>query len=216
MTAASEPYPALSATLIYTFLFFTVLIWSAINPADFPTWVLEVTPAIIGFSALAITRKKFPLTALCYSLILLHCWILMIGGHYTYAEVPLFNSIEEIFKHSRNNFDKIGHFIQGFVPAIICREIIIRRNIISSTLFTHFFTLCFCLAFSAFYELIEWWVALLSGEAAEAFLGTQGYIWDTQSDMAWALFGAVCALVVFSKLHNKQIKQLQLQQQSKS
>ena len=216
MTAASEPYPALSATLIYTFLFFTVLIWSAINPADFHTWVLEVTPAIIGFAALAITRKKFPLTALCYSLILLHCWILMIGGHYTYAEVPLFNSIEEIFKHSRNNFDKVGHFMQGFVPAIICREIIIRRNIISSTLFTHFFTLCFCLAFSAFYELIEWWVALLSGEAAEAFLGTQGYIWDTQSDMAWALFGAVCALVVFSELHNKQIKQLQLQQQSKS
>lgn len=211
MISASKPYPELSATLIYTTLFFAAFIWSAINPKDYPTWALEVTPAIIGFAALLLTRKKFPLTTLCYSLILLHCWLLMVGGHYTYAEVPLFNSIEEMFNHSRNNFDKVGHFVQGFVPAIICREIIIRLNIINSTFFTHFFTLCFCLAFSAFYELIEWWVALLSGEAAEAFLGTQGYIWDTQSDMAWALFGAICALVILGSVHNKQIKQLQLQ-----
>jgi len=134
----------------------------------------------------------------------------MIGGHYTYAEVPLFDTIKEMFDQSRNNYDKAAHFAQGFVPAIICREIIIRLNIISNKLFTHFFTLCFVLAFSAFYEVIEWWVALLSNDAAEAFLGTQGYIWDTQSDMAWALFGGIIALALLSDFHNKQIKRLQI------
>ena len=132
----------------------------------------------------------------------------MVGGHYTYADVPLFDTIKEIFNHSRNNYDKVGHFAQGLVPAIICRELIIRLNIIDSRSFTHFFTLCFVLAFSAFYELIEWWVALLTGDSAEAFLGTQGYIWDTQSDMAWALIGAITALTLLSTVHDKQIKQL--------
>ena len=200
-----KPYP-----LLWTVSFFAVLIWSAIAPKDYPTWVLEVAPAIIGFAALAITRKNFPLTTLSYSLILLFCWLLMVGGHYTYAEVPLFDTIKEIFNQSRNNFDKLGHFAQGFVPAIVCREIIIRLKIINGKFFTHFFTLCFCLALSAFYELLEWWVALLSEEAAEAFLGTQGYVWDTQSDMAWALFGAMCALTLLSPVHDKQIKQLQI------
>ncbi len=138
----------------------------------------------------------------------------MIGGHYTYAEVPLFDSIKEMFDQSRNNYDKVGHFAQGFVPAIVCREIIIRLELISSKLFTHFFTVCFCLAFSAFYELIEWWVALLSGDSAEAFLSTQGYIWDTQSDMAWALSGAIAALALLSSVHNKQIKHLPISQHS--
>lgn len=196
--------------LLWTTSFFAVLIWSAIQPKDYLTWGLEVAPAIIGFSALVITRKKFPLTTLCYSLVLIFCWILMVGGHYTYAEVPLFDTIKEVFDQSRNNFDKLGHFAQGFVPAIVCREIIIRLRIINGKFFTHFFTLCFCLALSAFYELIEWWVALLSEEAAEAFLGTQGYVWDTQSDMAWALFGAMCALTLLSPVHDKQIKQLQI------
>ena len=122
---------------------------------------------------------------------------------------PLFDTIKEVFNQSRNNFDKAGHFAQGFVPAIICREIVIRLNIISGKYFTHFFTLCFCLALSAFYELLEWWVALLSEEAAEAFLGTQGYVWDTQSDMAWALLGAISALILLSSSHNKQIRQIQ-------
>ena len=194
--------------LLWTTSFFAVLIWSAIEPKDRLTWALEVAPAIIGFTALAITRKNFPLTTLCYSLILIFCWILMVGGHYTYAEVPLFDTIKEVFNQSRNNFDKLGHFAQGFVPAIVCREIIIRLKIIKGKFFTLFFTLCFCLALSAFYELIEWWVALLSEEAAEAFLGTQGYTWDTQSDMAWALFGGMCALALLSPVHNKQIKQL--------
>lgn len=197
------PYP-----LFWTASFFAVFIWSAIEPKDYPTWTLEVAPAVIAIAALAITRKNFPLTTLSYSLILFFCWILMVGGHYTYAEVPLFDTIKEVFNQSRNNYDKVAHFTQGFVPAIICREIIIRLNIITSKFFTHFFTLCFALALSAFYELIEWWVALLSDDAAEAFLGTQGYIWDTQSDMAWALFGAICALTLLSPVHDNQIKNL--------
>ncbi len=196
--------------ILWTVSFFAVLVWSAIAPKDYPTWALEVAPAIIGFIVLALTRKSFPLTPLVYTLILLHCWILMVGGHYTYAEVPLFDTIREIFNQSRNNYDKLGHFAQGFVPALICREILIRLNVISGKNFTHFFTLCFVLALSAFYELIEWWVALLSEEAADAFLGTQGYIWDTQSDMMWALTGGISALLFLSGYHNKQIKQRQI------
>jgi putative membrane protein len=203
-----KPYTGMWSVL-WTIVFLAVFIWSAINPADYPTWGLEVAPAVIGFIVLALTRKVFPLTTLCYSLILLHCVILMVGGHYTYAEVPLFDTIQELFHQSRNNYDKLGHFVQGFIPAIICREIIIRRRIISSKFFTSFFTVCFCLALSALYELIEWWVAELSGEAAEAFLGTQGYIWDTQADMAWALFGAIAALITISKFHDRQINHIQ-------
>ena len=199
-----------SYTALWAILFFIVFIWSGINPKDYPTWALEVAPAIIGFIILAVTRKSFPLTTLSYLLILLHCWILFVGGHYTYAEVPLFDTIQEMFNHSRNNYDKVGHFAQGFVPAIICREVIIRRNIINNRFFTHFFTVCFCLAFSAFYELIEWWVALLTGDSAVAFLATQGYIWDTQSDMAWALFAAIGALLSLRHFHDRQISRLQI------
>ena len=132
----------------------------------------------------------------------------MIGGHYTYAEVPLFDSLRDIFGFTRNNYDKVGHFVQGFVPALIAREIIIRKNIINSASWQSFFIITFCLAFSAFYELIEWWVALLSEEATEAFLGTQGYTWDTQSDMGWALLGAVLALTTLGRIHDKQIRLL--------
>ena len=210
MPGNSTSYTTLGPVL-WSALFFIVFIWSAINPKDYPTWLLEVMPAVVGFVILAFTRKKFPLPPLCYLLILLHCWILFIGGHYTYAEVPLFDYIKEIFEQSRNNYYKVGHFTQGFVPAIICREVLIRFNAVNSHFFLNLFTLCFCLAFSAFYELLEWWVALLSEDAAEAFLGTQGYIWDTQSDMAWALFGASCALILLSNIHNKQITQLQTQ-----
>lgn len=205
MITSSKPYTAL-----WAILFFIVFIWSGLNPKDYPTWALEVAPAIIAFIVLAVTRKSFPLTTLSYVLILLHSWILFVGGHYTYAEVPLFDTIQEVFNQSRNNYDKVGHFAQGFVPAIVCREIIIRRNIIDDRFFTHFFTLCFCLAFSAFYELIEWWVVLLTGDSAVAFLSTQGYIWDTQSDMAWALFAAASALLSLSHFHDKQINRLQI------
>ena len=132
----------------------------------------------------------------------------MIGGHYTYAEVPLFDTLKDIFSFTRNNYDKVGHFVQGFVPALIAREIIIRKNIIQDTTWQSFFIISFCLAFSAFYELIEWWIALLSEEAAEAFLGTQGYTWDTQSDMGWALLGAIMALVLMGRIHDRQISRL--------
>jgi putative membrane protein len=189
-------------------LYTLTLIWSGINPHDYLTWMLEVSPAVIGFIVLAVTYKSFPLTPLLYSLILVHCIVLMIGGHYTYAEVPLFEDLKSVFGFERNNYDKVGHFLQGFVPALIAREVLLRNHIIPSAAWRNFFIVCFCLAFSAFYELIEWWVALVSATAAEAFLGTQGYVWDTQSDMGFALLGALLALLLCSSLHDRQIAQL--------
>ena len=186
-------------------VFLVVLVWSAIRPHDYPTWWLEVLPALIGAGLVWYTRDSFPLTKLTYVLILIHCIILMVGGHYTYAEVPLFDWIGEQLGHSRNNYDKLGHFAQGFIPAIVAREIVIRLHVFNSVRWRDFFIVCFCLGFSAFYELIEWWVALLSEEAADSFLGTQGYIWDTQSDMGWALFGAILSLVLLRKLHDQQL-----------
>ena len=188
-------------------IFLAVLIWSGIGPKDFVTWCLEVAPAVIGGVILWFTRERFPLTTLVYVLILVHCIILMIGGHYTYAEVPLGEWVRELVDVSRNNYDKLGHFVQGFIPAMIARELMIRLEVFNSSRWRDFFIVCFCLAFSAFYELIEWWVALLSDEAADAFLGTQGYVWDTQSDMGWALFGAVLALVLLSRLHDRQLRE---------
>ena len=193
---------------IWLFIYSVVFIWSLINPKDLFTWFLEVLPAMIALIVLAITYKNFKLTPLVYTLILIHCIILMVGGHYTYASVPLFDFIKDFLNQDRNNFDKLGHFAQGFIPAIVAREIIIRKSIITIESWRNFFIICFCLAFSAFYELIEWWVALLSNEASNDFLGTQGYIWDTQSDMAWALFGAILALIVLSKYHDKQLKKI--------
>lgn len=193
---------------IWLLTYCVVLIWSAIHPADYFTWFLEVAPALIGLIVLALTYTRFKLTTLAYVLILMHCIILMVGGHYTYANVPLFDWLKDYFELGRNNYDKVGHFAQGFVPAIIAREIFIRRSIVSGRGWINFLVVCFCLGFSAFYELIEWWVALLSGASAEAFLGTQGYVWDTQSDMALALVGAISALVFLSTLHDRQIKEI--------
>jgi len=138
-----------------------------------------------------------------YVFILAHCLVLMVGGHYTYAEVPLFDGL---FGAERNNYDKVGHFFQGFVPALLAREILIRKQVVNGDIWRGFIIISICLAFSAFYELIEWWVAILSGEDAEAFLGTQGYIWDTQSDMALALIGAISSLALLSRAHDKQMK----------
>ena len=191
-------------------IFTVVLVWSGINPKDELIWVLEVSPAVIGAVVLALTYQFFQLNPLVYTLILIHCIILMIGGHYTYAEVPFFDYLSELFGLSRNDYDKLGHFAQGFVPALIAREIILRKNIIQGKAWQIFFILCCCLALSAFYELIEWWVALISGQDAEAFLGTQGYIWDTQSDMAFALLGALTALLTLSKLHDQQLAKITL------
>jgi putative membrane protein len=167
-----------------------------------------VFPVIIGVVVLAATYHSFRLTPLLYVLILLHCIVLLVGGHYTYAEVPLFNEMKSVFGFERNNYDKIGHIMQGFVPAMIARELIIRLDIIRGRYWRDFFIICFCLALSALYELLEWWVALTSEQAAEAFLGTQGYEWDTQSDMGYALIGAVAALVLLSRLHDRQLREL--------
>jgi putative membrane protein len=157
---------------------------------------------------MAATYRRFRLTTLAYFLILVHSVILMVGGHYTYAEVPLFDWIRDAFSMERNNYDKVGHLVQGFVPAIIAREILLRQQVIAGKGWLAFIVVSICLAISALYELIEWCAALLSGEAAEAFLGTQGYVWDTQSDMALALVGAIFSLLLLSKVHDKQIGSL--------
>ena len=188
--------------------FFATLVWSGINPRDYPTWALEVAPAVIAFIVLAFTYQRFRLTPLAYWLVLAHCIVLMVGGHYTYAEVPLFDAIKPLFGWERNNYDKLGHFMQGFVPALVAREILIRKRVVSTEAWRNFFITCFCLAVSAFYELIEWWVALLAGASSQAFLATQGYEWDTQADMAWALLGAVAALLLLGRTHDRQLRAL--------
>jgi len=198
--------------IVWISVFFIALVWSAISPEDYFTWFLELVPALVGFIVLAITYKKFKLTRLTYSFILIHCIILMVGGHYTYAKVPLFDWVKDFFEMSRNNYDKVEHLAQGFIPAIIAREIFIRKAVINTKGWLNFLVVCFCLAFSALYELIEWWVAELTGESAEAFLGTQGYMWDTQSDMALALLGAIIALLFFPKYMIINCKGLKLNQ----
>jgi len=188
-------------------IFFFTLVWSGIEPKDYATWALEVAPAIIGLVIMAFTYNSFRLTTLLYILILAHCVVLIVGGHYTYAEVPLFDYLKPVFGWERNNYDKLGHLMQGFVPAILAREILIRKAVVASAAWRNLFIISVCLAFSAFYEMLEWAVALLTGTASEAFLGTQGYIWDTQSDMGMALLGACMALLTLSGLHDKQLHQ---------
>tara|TARA_R110000850_G_scaffold18580_3_gene56823 strand:- start:23182 stop:23766 length:585 start_codon:yes stop_codon:yes gene_type:complete len=189
-------------------VFFGTMIWSIINPNEGFTCFLEIIPAIIGVLILAFTFKKFRFTDFTYFFILIHCIILFIGGHYTYAEVPLFDWIREVFDQSRNNYDKVGHFAQGFVPALIIRELFIRKNVIANKSFFNFIIVSICLAISAAYEWIEWAVSLMTGEGGDAFLGTQGYIWDTQSDMLYATIGAVCALVFMSKFQDKYLEKI--------
>jgi putative membrane protein len=189
-------------------IFSLTLLWSAVTPHDYPTWALEVAPAVIGFILLVVTRHSFPLTPLLYSLILLHCVVLMVGGHYTYARVPLVEELNPLFGWERNNYDKLGHFMQGFVPAILAREILIRKAVVSSPGWRNLFIISVCLGFSAFYELLEWAVAILAGASSEAFLATQGYEWDTQSDMAMALLGCVAALLLLPRTHDRQLGKL--------
>lgn len=191
-------------------LFVLGLSLSAVHPHDYFTWFLEVFPAIIGFSVLVITFRKFQFTMLTYSMILLHCYILFVGGHYTYAEVPLFDWIREVFQQSRNNYDKVGHFAQGFVPAFIVRELLVRKQIVSSKPWLFFLTLTVCVFISVVYEFLEWAVAILSGESADSFLGTQGYVWDTQSDMLFATLGASAMLLLFSRIQNRLIQKQNL------
>jgi putative membrane protein len=187
------------------------LIWSAVAPTDRFTWYLEVAPAVIGGLILAATLRRYPLSDLLYGLILAHCVVLMIGGHYTYAEVPLFDTLKPLFGWERNNYDKVGHFMQGFVPAIIARELLIRNAVVASAAWRNLFVVSVCLAFSASYELLEWAVAVAVGQDAEAFLGTQGYQWDTQTDMALALLGAIVALISLSHYHDRRLAAVNLE-----
>lgn len=185
-------------------IFFAVLIWSVIDPKRLLTWFLEVVPALIGFVVLVMTYRRFPLTSLLYVLITIHAVILMIGGHYTYAHVPLFDWIRDTFGFSRNHYDRVGHFAQGFVPALIAREVLIRTSPLKEGKWLFFVVVCICLSISAMYELIEWQYAVIKGgESADEFLGSQGDIWDTQSDMALALVASIIALISLGKLHDR-------------
>lgn len=184
------------------------LVLSGIAPHDYFTWILEVFPAVIALVVIIMKRKTFMLSNLLLFLVLIHSYVLYVGGHYTYAEVPLFDWIKDTFHQQRNNYDKVGHFIQGFVPAMVAREILIRKQVVNKSGWLGFICVSICLAISAFYELIEAFVALLTGEDAEAFLGTQGFEWDTQSDMFCAMIGAISALLFLSKLHDRSLSQL--------
>ncbi len=198
----------MTGRILWVGIFTGVFVWSALAPTDRFTWWLEVAPAIIGVVILAATWRRFRFTPLVYGLILLHAIVLMVGGHYTYAQVPGFDWMNGLFGEGRNNYDKIGHFAQGFVPAMIAREILIRFNVVNGSGWRFLFIVSFCLALSAFYELIEWWVAIATGSAADAFLGTQGYAWDTQSDMAMALLGALTALLLLGRWHDWQLARM--------
>ncbi|WP_339676047.1 DUF2238 domain-containing protein [uncultured Zhongshania sp.] len=196
--------------ILWLSLFFGALLWSGFEPKDQFTWFLEVIPAIVVLAIMAISQSRFPLTPLLYQLILVHSIILMIGGHYTYAEVPAFDALAELFNWHRNHYDKLGHLAQGFVPAIAARELLIRHHVIEKPRWLAVIIVLICLGISALYELIEWWVAELTGESAEAFLGTQGYVWDTQSDMAMAMIGAILALLLLSRTHQAQLLALDI------
>ena len=191
---------------LWVLVFLGTLVWSGFHPKDYLTWAMEVAPAVIGLLMLWATRRSFPFTTLVYVFILVHCVILMVGGHYTYAEVPLGDWVRPLFDFQRNHYDKLGHFAQGFVPALIAREILLRRRVLARRGWLGFLVLCICLALSAAYELIEWAVATLSTQGAAAFLGTQGDVWDTQSDMAFAGLGALVALITMRRLHDRQLR----------
>jgi putative membrane protein len=212
-----------------------VLIWSAIKPHDYFTWFLEVAPIFIGLPIALAVQRRFPLSSLLLVLLWWHAVILIVGGHYTYARVPLGDWAMQWFGWTRNNYDKLGHFAQGFVPAILAREILLRTSPLGNrrdrqrkngpfdsaqgndlvpaggpSRWLPFLVVSVCLAFSAFYELVEWWTAVASGSAADDFLGTQGYAWDTQSDMCFALVGAIAALFLLSRWHDRSIAKLRL------
>lgn len=183
-----------------------VFVWSAIAPLERFTWWLEIFPIVIGLPILFLSYKNLQFTRLAYTLMLVHAIILLVGGHYTYAEVPLFNWLRDTFELSRNYYDRVGHLAQGFVPAIIAREILLKKSPLVSGRWLFFIVCCISLSISVIYEFIEWWTAVLEGGAADAFLGTQGDVWDTQWDMFCALIGAVTAQIGISNWHDKLIK----------
>ena len=203
MTAANRTLPlALLAASI------AALAVSGWQPADRATWWMEIAPVLVAWPVLVLTCPRFPLTPLVYWLIFVHGLILMLGGHYTYAKVPLGFWMEEAFGFARNHYDRIGHFAQGFVPAIVAREVLIRNRVVARGAWLFFLVSCVCLAVSALYELVEWRAAVMGGDAADAFLGTQGDPWDTQEDMFTALVGAMVAQVLLAKWHDAQIANL--------
>ena len=197
-------------------LFFIVAIvfcWSGWRPYDRFTWWLEISPGLAGIILLLATYRRFQFTSLSYALVALHICVLFVGGHYTYARVPAFDWLRPIFDWERNHYDRLGHFMQGFVPVIIAREIFIRCNLLNRKKWLPFLVVSVCLAISAFYELLEWWAALIGGSAADDFLGSQGDIWDTQADMALALIGALCALLFLSHFHDRALRKIDPRQQ---
>lgn len=183
-----------------------VLAWSGIGPRDRLTWWLEVAPVLLALPLLAATWKRFPFTSLAYGLMALHAVILLVGGHYTYAEMPLFSWLRDSLDLARNHYDRLGHFAQGFIPAIVAREILLRTSPLRPGGWLFFLVACVCLAISAAYELIEWWAATATGDAGVAFLATQGDVWDTQKDMALALLGSVVAQWLLARQHDAQIQ----------
>ena len=185
-----------------------VTVWSWIDPFDRLTWWLESLPVFIGLPILWLSRRPFPLTRLVYYFLFAHAALLLVGAHYTYARVPLGFWVQDWFDFSRNNYDRLGHITQGFVPALLAREIFIRRQVVKPGRWLFFLVLCFCLAFSAFYELIEWWTAVLAGDGSTEFLGVQGDIWDAQWDMLLALLGAIAAQLLLAQRQDLQIKRL--------
>jgi putative membrane protein len=191
--------------LLLLILVLVVFAWSGWGPNDRLTWWLEILPGFVGLIVLLATYSRFRFTTLCYTLIALHICLLCVGGHYTYARVPLFDWLREVFHWHRNHYDRLGHFAQGLVPAMIAREIFIRLKVLNRTRWMPFLVVCVCMAISAFYELIEWWTAAASGDAAVSFLATQGDVWDTQEDMFMALIGAIFALVFLRPWQDRQL-----------
>jgi len=194
------------------FIFCILLVRSSIHPHDQFVWFLEILPAVVGIFAMIYVSPRFRFTNLINILVFIHSVILLIGAHYTYAEVPIFNQLRDVFHLKRNNYDKIGHFAQGFIPVLIVREVLIRLGIISKNInrfWLPYICVSITLSYSAIYELIEWLVAILTGENADAFLGTQGYVWDTQSDMFYCLIGSITSLIIFTKLHDKYIQRVE-------
>ena len=185
-----------------------VFCWSGWRPHDRFTWWLEIAPGLAGIAILLATYRRFTFTTLCYTLVALHICILCVGGHYTYARVPVFDWLPPVFGWERNHFDRLGHFMQGFVPAMIAREIFVRLQIVNRKKWIPFLVVSVCLAISAFYELVEWWTAHVSGSAADDFLGTQGDVWDTQEDMCMALIGVVCALLFLSYFQDRALRKI--------
>lgn len=208
MDTKSSPVDAperINTLLFAAGLIVIALIISAINPYDRLTWLMEVMPVLIALPLLAFTYKRFPLSSLLYGLIFLHALILIVGGSYTYARVPAGNWVQDWLALARNPYDKLGHFWQGLVPALLAKEIFVRRAYVTGKKIRGFLSVCVAMAISAWYEVIEWWAALIMGQGADEFLGTQGDQWDTQSDMWLACLGAMTAVILLARVHDRQL-----------